>query len=280
MSKSHYTFFKCTTVMSSLLLLNFSQAALAVNVHFNRSVTSCDNISPTFDQILGCRLFLIYIKYQKNQNYVGDGMGCFINLFFLLLSLGFKMGDPNLERDYPAKKWGLVKLWEAANGATFWILENPLCGLWSDCLQERCPSQIVWANVQQPDWVAQSVMSDTDTRSIMQSGTVQLRPRIVWDMGSSPGWWQCCLYRLLSTLATSHSHVVSRGGGVVAGGINLQWAAAAWANSKMEWETRNIWNSDDKVCDSQHILPETSTQQPSIHIICIIYLYLHVYLVN
>jgi hypothetical protein len=60
--------------------------------------------------------------------------------------------------------------------------------------------------------------------SLMHCGTYQLGPLIVRVVGSSPGRWQCSLYRLLSTVATPHSHVVSKGG---AAGINLQWVAAA-----------------------------------------------------
>jgi hypothetical protein len=64
----------------------------------------------------------------------------------------------------------------------------------------------------------------------------------------------------------------------MAGGMNLQRAAAAWANSKMEWEVRDIWSNDDKVWDSQgHTPQETSTQDPSIHITCLLYMYLRAY---
>jgi hypothetical protein len=51
--------------------------------------------------------------------------------------------------------------------------------------------------------------------SLMHCGTDQLGPLMVRVVGLSLGRWQCSPYRLLSTLATPHSRVVSKGGWLV-----------------------------------------------------------------
>jgi hypothetical protein len=61
----------------------------------------------------------------------------------------------------------------------------------------------------------------------MHCATDTLGPLVVWVMGLSPGQWQCSPNRLLSTLDTPHSDVVSKWEGGAAGGINLQVVAAA-----------------------------------------------------
>ncbi len=140
------------------------------------------------------------------------------------------------DQNWSRTEWhSLAGLSGAVCNVSYWYAR--ITGMYMACLLHI----LVWAVDQCPHhesqghchihsaWLAIGMCES----SIMHCGTDQLGPLVVRVVGLSPGRWQCSLYRLLSTVATPHSHVDSKGGGVAAG-INLQWVAAAWANSKME----------------------------------------------